>query len=111
MTSLADAWAKAQPHGINLVVSGHVHMFALLSFNGDRPPQLVAGDSGADLAAPAGAVTGLNMTGASVVAGESQRQFGFSVLSRSKDGWDLVLNDRVGKPVVTCNIRHGRTSC
>jgi len=111
VTSLADAWTEAQPHGINLVVSGHVHMFALLSFNANRPPQLVAGDSGADLAAPAGAVNGLNMTGASVVASESQRQFGFSILTQSKDGWELVLNNRVGQAVVTCNIRHGRTSC
>lgn len=37
---------KAAPKGIDPVVSGHVHLFELLSFDHDPPPALVAGQGG-----------------------------------------------------------------
>jgi hypothetical protein len=112
VTPFDSAWKKARPQGISLIVSGHVHMFQLLSFDRDRPPQLVAGDSGADLAAPFPAsVTGMKMSGASVVASESEREFGYTLLSKSGAGWDLTLRNRWGKPVASCSVQGNRTAC
>jgi hypothetical protein len=35
--------------GVQIVVSGHLHLFEILSFTTTRPPQLVVGNSGTAL--------------------------------------------------------------
>ena len=46
---LEAAWDKASPKGIDMIFSGHTHVFELLSFSGQRPVQLVAGNGGTNL--------------------------------------------------------------
>jgi len=48
--TLEEAWERASPKGIDLILSGHVHLFELLSYDHGRPTQLVAGDGGTNLA-------------------------------------------------------------
>jgi len=38
--------------GINLVLTGHIHFFEILDFDGERPPQLIVGNSGTELDSP-----------------------------------------------------------
>jgi Calcineurin-like phosphoesterase len=110
--TLAEAWERAAPTGIDLILSGHVHLFELFSFDHGRPTQLVAGDGGTNLAmALQGPMRGLVVDGASVLASENQRQFGYSLLTRHGKTWDLMLKNRVRNVLVDCTIPIGRASC
>ena len=46
---LEQAWNHASPKGIAMVLSGHTHLFELLSYGAERPLQIVAGDAGTKL--------------------------------------------------------------
>jgi hypothetical protein len=110
--TLAEAWERASPTGIDLILSGHVHLFELFSYDHGRPTQLVAGDGGTNLAsALQGPMRGLVVDGASVLAGQNQRQFGYSLLTRHGKTWDLMLKNRVRHVLVDCTIPTGRASC
>jgi len=110
--TLAEAWERASPKGIDLILSGHVHLFELFSYDHGRPTQLVAGDGGTNLAmALEGPMRGSAVQGASVLAGESQRQFGYTLLTRHGKTWNLTLKNRVRSVLVNCEIPNGRASC
>jgi hypothetical protein len=110
--TLAEAWERASPKGIDLILSGHVHLFELFSYDHGRPTQLVAGDGGTNLAEPLeGSLLGASARGASVVSGQSQRQFGYSLLTRHGKTWDLTLKNRVRHTLENCTIPNGRASC
>jgi hypothetical protein len=109
---LEEAWMKAAPKGIDLVVSGHVHLFELLSFDHDLPPALVAGQGGTDLANPIEAsLIGTRLGPATVVAGTSEHQFGYTILTRTEDGWRLALKNLQDRTLADCSIRGRETSC
>ena len=40
---LEEAWNRAAPKGINLILSSHIHLFELIVVDHQRPPQIVAG--------------------------------------------------------------------
>jgi hypothetical protein len=110
--TLAEAWERASPSGIDLILSGHVHLFELFSYDHGRPTQLVAGDGGTSLAEPLeGSLRGTAAKGASVVSGRSQRQFGYSLLTRHGKTWDLTLKNRARHTLEICTIPSGRASC
>jgi calcineurin-like phosphoesterase family protein len=110
--TLAEAWQRASPSGIDLILSGHVHLFELFSYDHGRPTQLVAGDGGTNLAmALEGSMRGSAVHGVRVLAGESQRQFGYSLLTRHGKTWDLMLKNLVRTVLVDCTIPPGRASC
>ena len=90
--TLQEAWERAHPKGIDLLLSGHTHLFELLDYGPTRPVQLVAGDGGTDLAAPvSGDINGMSVHGTSVVIGASHREFGFTVLTRIGQDWKIRL--------------------
>ena len=109
--TLAEAWDRASPKGIDLILSGHVHLFELLSYDHGRPTQLVAGDGGTNLAmALDGSVKGVPVHGAAVVASESQRQFGYSLLTRHGKTWDLTLKNRMSDALASCTLATGQVT-
>ena len=92
--TLQEAWNIASPKGIALVLSGHVHLFELVALGPDRPTQVVAGGGGTELATPLPAsVNGTAVRGSTVVASQSEHQFGFTVLSRQGSAWRLTLKN------------------
>lgn len=108
---LAEAWKRAKPQRVSMVVSGHTHLFELLSFGPDRPPQLVAGDGGTNLAeALPGSMQG-DVHGAAIVTGASRHAFGYTLLRKVPGGWNLDLKAPVEGTVVTCTIRGNATDC
>jgi len=110
--TLEEAWERASPKGIDLILSGHIHLFELLSYDHGRPTQLVAGDGGTNLAmALEGSVKGVPVHGAAVVASESQRQFGYSLLTRHGKTWDLTLKNRVNHVLADCTLPSGHATC
>lgn len=109
---LQQAWEKARPQGVDLIVSGHVHLFELLSFDGDVPPALVAGQGGTDLAKPIETpLVGTRMDNVKVVAGRSEHQFGYTMVTRESAGWHVALTGVDDRVLAECDIRGWETSC
>ncbi len=109
---LAEAWKRTSPKGVSMVVSGHTHLFELLSFGPDRPPQLVAGDGGTNLAEPLpAALRGVPVRGVSIVEGTSSREFGYTLLRKSGTGWKLELKGPLSGILVTCKIQGHEAAC
>jgi hypothetical protein len=104
---LEAAWDKSPVAGIHLVLSGHVHTFELLSFDHGRPTQLVAGTGGTDLAmSMQKSVNGTLANGANVIMSGSLSQFGYTVLSRSGNNWELSIKSRAGASLFTSALPH-----
>jgi len=106
--TLGPAWASAQPKGVTLVLSGHVHLFEFLALEGGRPDQVIAGDSGTQL--DTGFTvdrSGSSVFGARVTAGEVNMSFGLTELQRKGSGWSLTLRDAQGQPGIECDLPSG----
>jgi hypothetical protein len=101
---LKAAWDQAQPKGISLILSGHVHLFELLNFD-VRPPQLVAGDGGTMLGgALPQSLDGIKIEGGAMVSGASRHEFGYTVLDRSGTKWGLKLKGPRHQTVLGCSL-------
>jgi predicted phosphodiesterase len=110
--TLQDAWQRAAPSGFDLVVSGHVHLFQVLNFDGTRPPQIVAGNSGTLLSIPVDrSIDGLAISGTMVTASETKQTWGYTLFRRTKAGWDLSLRTPDDKAVVACSVRGRQARC
>jgi len=109
---LEAAWAQASPTGIDLVLSGHVHMFAVIPFDSGRPMQIISGDGGTQLseAIPA-SVDGTMIQGTAVRGSQTRIDFGFTWLRKLDDGWHLSLQSATGTSIVQCTMKEGRAAC
>lgn len=103
--TLGPAWAAAQPKGISLVLSGHVHLFEFLALESGRPNQVIAGDSGTQL--DTGFTvdkSGSSVAGARVKTGEVNMSFGLTEFERQGTGWVLTLRNAQGAAQLTCTM-------
>ena len=109
--SLEEAWNQAAPAGIRMILSGHIHLFEFVTFDRGRPPQLVAGTGGTQLAmsidAPA---AGTGVRGAAVTNSETQQKWGYTLLERKTRSWTLTLESR-HKALVTCKVSGASSAC
>lgn len=109
---MAQAYEAAGLSNIELVLAGHTHLFEILSYSGGRPPQIVAGDAGTSLASKIEKdLKGETVFGTQVASGASRHQFGFTLLERKKDRWDLSLNDPSSKILAACRIKGKSVRC
>ena len=107
---LQRAWEQSSPQGIGMVLSGHTHVFELLSYGKDRPLQIVAGDAGTSLDhGVRRRMNGFEIYGMMVEQSEDADEFGYTLLSKTKTGWDLSLRNLKTKEVLNCAIQ-GRTA-
>lgn len=103
---LQQAWDKGGPTGVDVILSGHTHLFELLSFGSGHPLQIVAGDGGTQLAPSVPEhVNGIDVHGLMVAASENQHQFGYTLLTRGATGWTLALKTTAHQTAVTCRIQ------
>jgi predicted phosphodiesterase len=112
--SLQAAWKQAAPHGIDAILSGHTHLFELLSFGQDRPLQIVAGDGGTALAEELPhQLDGIQIQGAAVMGSEVLIEFGYTVFERGKHGseWKFTLHSQQGHPLAHCRMNAGIGTC
>jgi len=114
---LAQTNADLYPAGIDLLLSGHIHVWEQLSFAGKYPSQIVAGFSGTqedivplpqvlpDKADP--------IPGATPDAFSSWIDgFGFMTMERTGEaGWKTEIHDRAGKVVNRCTIKGRISKC
>jgi hypothetical protein len=109
---LEAAWEKTAPAGYTLILSGHVHLFEYVSVDHGRPPQVVAGDGGTQMAVPIQiSMKGTEIRGASVIGSRSRQQFGYAMLTREKSVWRLELKDRRQSVLVSCTVPGSSESC
>jgi predicted phosphodiesterase len=109
---LQQAWDKAAPRGIDVVLSGHTHLFELLSYGQVRPLQIVAGDGGTNLADPVpDRVDGMDIHGVMVAASENKRAFGYTLFTRQRSGWKMQLEDLQEQTLVKCEIAGREAKC
>ena len=111
--TLAAAAATALPSQVQLILSGHHHIFQVLSYVQDLPLQIVAGHGGNTLnlgqsADPAGWI----INGVTVRAGTHRTgQFGFSMLELQSDGWVVTNFDQDGRSVEYCGLAGRQAAC
>jgi hypothetical protein len=109
---LEKAWEQASPSGIDMVLSGHVHMFAVIPFGSGRPMQIVSGDGGTQLSEPVPAsVDGTVIQGTAVRGSQTRIDFGFTWLTNSGGAWNLSLRSTSGMAIVQCALKDGRAAC
>ena len=113
---LEAAWEKATPAGIEMVLSGHVHMFSVIPFESGRPTQVVSGDGGTALSGPVPeTVDGTLIQGNAVRGSQIRVEFGYVWLrksgSDSGDTWDLTLRSTSDEAIVRCSIAVGHSVC
>jgi len=112
VAALEAAWDKATPEGYTLILSGHIHLFEYVSVDHGRPPQLVAGDGGTQMAVPFQAsMKGTQIRGASVMGSRSRQQFGYTMLSKEGKLWRLELKDQRQNVLVNCTVPGISESC
>ena len=98
--------------GINLVLSGHIHFFEMLRFEGDRSPQFVVGFSGTKLdQAVSVPLAGVEIADAIVNEGVNFDNFGFVTLEQFEGGWNVSIRSVDGEEVISCVIVDNFAQC
>jgi predicted phosphodiesterase len=105
--NLEQAWKEATPRGIDVILSGHMHVFELLSY-GDLPVQVVAGIGGTllDSVRPQ-ELSGIALGNVTVMTGAGRADFGYTLLTKQGADWNLTLKNVQSRALIRCTI-HGR---
>jgi len=109
-TLIAAAGKTLIPPNVALMLSGHIHTFEAINYDGATPPQIVAGNGGDNLD-----VTPVNLKGAifqghsgvAVKDGLSVGGFGFMMMTRQDANWSIDLYDSVGRRKGQCLFTPG----
>jgi hypothetical protein len=115
-TILAVVQDKGIPAPVELMLSGHIHTFEAINYTPDPhvPPQILSGRGG-DLMDPTPAnLHGAIFQGSSgvhVKDGISVPEFGFSLMTRTDDGWRIDVYDGHGAIQRVCQFHNSRVDC
>jgi hypothetical protein len=109
-TIIAAASKTPMPSNVALMLSGHIHTFEAINYDGQTPPQIVAGNGGDNLD-----VTPVNLKGAifqghsgvGVKDGLSVGGFGFMMMTRRDADWAIDLYDSQGNAKGQCIFTPG----
>lgn len=113
-TTRAEAsWIKTLPATVQLIFSGHYHAFETLSFESDRPGQVIVGTGGALLEERPleGDVSGMEVAGQKIDKGKVVPEFGYFVLDKTSTGWKGKLFNPYGQKLASCQIEKNQVSC
>ena len=114
---LGSVYPHMLPVRINLMLSGHIHLWQQVSFAGAHPTQFIAGFSGTaedkvplPAALPAGA-----MPAPGAIADQLSswvNGFGFMTMERSgTDRWDVKVWDTAGREMNACRVVGSKSVC
>lgn len=111
--TLAAAVRGVLPNNVTLLLSGHDHVFQVLAFDQNLPPQLIVGHSGTYLdEGVANDSSGLTVEGVKITTGLSKpNMFGFVVLEQGSADWHAVNHDVQGRPGTRCRIMDRNIGC
>ena len=100
------------PSNFEALISGHIHLFEVVSYSTPQPTQLISGNGGAwaDVALPRQLPQGATPSpGALIGSIVSTNQSGFMTIERDADGaWRIEARDRQGRLFTTCTLRDAR---
>ena len=100
------------PPGIEIVLSGHLHTFELLSFTDERAPQLVVGTGGTALDRRIKQeLDRATVGGATVSYGRTEHRFGFLMIAPQKDGITATFIGPRGKARFKCALTPPNARC
>jgi hypothetical protein len=103
------------PPNFESLISGHFHLFEVVSFSTPQPTQLISGNGGAwaDVALPREFPKGATPSpGALIGSIVSTNQSGFMTIERGPDSaWRIEARDRRGQLFTTCMLRDSKTRC
>ena len=108
--------ARLLPSTVDVLLSGHVHLWEQTSFSSDHPSQFVAGFAGTAediVPLPRTPPAGQSPAPGAVLEAMSSwiDGFGFMTMERTgPDAWTVVVHDRDGRQRNTCTVagRHSR---
>jgi hypothetical protein len=105
------------PASVEVLLSGHVHLWEQVSFASDHPSQFVSGFAGTAediVPLPASVPPGTTPAPGAVVAAMSSWIDGFGFMTmerRGADRWDVVIHDRDGRERNRCTVEGRRSRC
>jgi hypothetical protein len=112
--TLQQASNNSLPPGVQLVLTGHIHLAEVLSFGGARAPQMVAGIGGTLLLPDIDQdVVGMDIAGAVLTSATITSAHGFVTFEREPAGWSATLRDVDGRPQPggRCRVEHKEAVC
>jgi hypothetical protein len=107
-------WNGVPPPGIELVLSGHIHLWEALSFADKGSPQFVLGSGSTELAHKiTEKLKGAKIGGRTVAAATTDHRFGYTMFLPSKRGghWDATFYDTGGKAKIACKVEATKATC
>jgi hypothetical protein len=107
------SWDGRLPHGIELALSGHMHIWQLLAFADGRSPQLIAGNGGTLRDRINRRLRGLKIGGTTVSYAKLEHSFGYTLLRPIATGsdWTATFFNEAGKAKFTCLLRPTAANC
>ena len=111
--TLASAASGTLPPQVQLILSGHHHLFQVLSYAEDLPVQIVSGHGGDYLnTGPSPDPKGWTVGGMTVKSGTHQvGKFGFAMIEPQGDGWIITNYDRKGVALQFCGLVGRQVQC
>jgi hypothetical protein len=118
---LIQAFGAIQPRllpaNVEVLLSGHVHLWEQVSFSSDHPTQFVSGFAGTAediVPLPASVPPGTSPAPGAVVESMSSWIDGFGFMTMERRGlqrWDVVIHDRDGRERNRCVVEGRRSHC
>jgi Calcineurin-like phosphoesterase len=102
------------PPNVQALLSGHVHLFEVVTFATPQPAQFVAGNGGdwIDTPLPLPLPPGTTPAPGTVVAGlVASNRFGFMTMERDGAHWRMIAHDVRGAPMTACTLFERRATC
>ena len=100
------------PPELDMVISGHIHDFAVFGYGKDRPAQVVVGVGGTTNDATTQPLTsGKEIDGMKLLQGYAHADYGFLVLDRVGDGWNGQVVAVDNSILARCEFRGRSASC
>jgi hypothetical protein len=113
----AETTRSIAPKGVDVILSGHIHLWQQLSFSSDHPSQFIAGFSGTQediVPLPAKLDAGATPAAGAKVEAFSSWVAGFGYMTlerRAVDRWDVKVWDVEGRVVNRCSITGRHSKC
>jgi hypothetical protein len=96
---------------VDFMLGGHIHAFEALNYLDNRPPQIIAGNSGDALDAAPANVARLNLGGEIVKDGMTLPGFGFLMMTKQGADWHVDLYRTNGTIEGHCTLANRRVDC
>jgi predicted phosphodiesterase len=103
----------ALPSQVQLVLTGHIHLAEVLSFTGERPPQMIAGIGGTKLMPDlTKEIVGTALDGELISHSTIDSTHGFIMFARrAHHAWEFILHNAVGEEVRVCRLASKSAIC